>query len=364
VISAVFVSYRSAAFAARAVASLRREAEGAGLRAEAIVVVNSGDPAEAEALEGVADRVLFPGRNLGYAGGLNAGAAAARGEVLVFANPDLDFLPGSVGALARAVSNGGLAVAGPALFWDDAATLLLPPAEEPRPAELVRRALALDPARSAPLFRREVRRALAREAVVRAGRTAEVSALSGALMATTRRTYEAVGPLDERYRLYYEENDWQLRLRAAGGRVLVCGAARVVHRYAQSARREAQAETWFHESEKRYFESHFGDAGRRALSRAGAAPAGPPELPASEDLSWEKGREVLVAISPVPSFRPFVLARPAPGETTFRLPEDVLAGHGDVPWYARAFGFPDLETVAEARLVVPAGRARSEEPAD
>lgn len=364
-ISAVFVSYRSAALAARAIDSFRADAERAGMPSEVVVVVNSGDEEEARALAGAADRVLLPGENLGYAGGLNAGIAASHGDPVVLANPDLVFLPGSVAALAETVARGGLSVAGPALFWDDGATLLLPPVEEPRPAELVRRALALDPGRSALPFRREVRRALAREAAVREGRCAEAGGLSGALLATTRATLGAVGPFDESYRLYYEENDWQRRLRAAGGRILFAGAARVVHRYAQSSRREARAEAWFHESERRYFESHFGAAGLRALARAAAAVPGPgPRIAPAASLSWEAGRNVLVAVSPAPSFRPFVLARPEAGATSFVLPEEVRSSLPDGPWYARAFDGETFGTVSEACLSAPSGPGRRAAGAD
>src|SRR5512144_1231277 len=99
-ISAVFVSYRSAELAARAIATFRDDARRAGREAEVVVVVNSGDPEERDALESHADAVLFPPRNLGYAGGLNAGIAASRGETLFLANPDLEFAKGSVAALA------------------------------------------------------------------------------------------------------------------------------------------------------------------------------------------------------------------------------------------------------------------------
>jgi N-acetylglucosaminyl-diphospho-decaprenol L-rhamnosyltransferase len=350
-ISAVFVSYRSGPLAARAVASFRAEAARGGRTCETIVVVNSGDAEEARTLSALADRVVVPGANLGYAGGLNAGVAVSRGELLFLANPDLGFLEGSVDALANGAGEAGLVVAGPALFWDDAATLHLPAAEEPSPAELVRRVLALDPARSARVFRREARRALFCERVAREGRTAEVTALSGALMATTRAAFDRVGPFDEAYRLYYEENDWQRRLRSAGGRVLLAGNARVVHRFAQSARREPRSQAWFQESEARYFETHFGERGRKGLERARTAEVPPdPALPAGRRLEWERGREVLVAVSPVASFRPFVLFRPAAGVASFELPPEVAAGHAGTSWFGRAFDEQTLQSVSEARL--------------
>jgi GT2 family glycosyltransferase len=124
-ISAVFVSYRSAALAARAIATFQEDARRSGLEAEAIAVVNSEDPAERDALEPVADSVLFPPRNLGFAGGLNAGIAASRGGTLLLSNPDLLFGPGSVAALAGAAGGDGLVAAGPALYADGARTVLL-----------------------------------------------------------------------------------------------------------------------------------------------------------------------------------------------------------------------------------------------
>lgn len=353
-ISAVFVSYRTAACAARAVESFRLDASRAGLPAEVVVVVNSDDAGEARALEPLADAVLFPGENLGYAGGLNLGMARASGDVFFLANPDLVFLPGSVAPLAAAAED-TFTIAGPARFWDEGARTLLPPSEEPRPAELARRWLALDAARTPRLFRREVRRALAQRDAVASGRTVEVSGLSGALMVVSRDTLARLGPLDARYRLYYEENDWQKRLRDLGGSLLFVGASRVAHAYAQSTRHEPLADGWFHQSERRYFTEHFGEAGERALARLGTpSPGSPvPEPPEGDTLSWDPGHEALVAVSPVPTFRPFVLVEPGPGASSFHLPGEIAAAHPGTVWYLRAFDPASGATLAEARIGLP-----------
>src|ERR1019366_7573676 len=172
-ISAVVVSYRSAGLAARALESLRWDAAKANLTLETIAVVNSGDPEEARALASAADRVVDPGRNLGFAGGLNAGIGVARGEILVLANPDVVVRAGALAALA-AEARGTLVAAGPALFLDDGETLHLPPAAVParaaggrrdgapgdspreRPLGGVRRRVAAD-ARTRRAFRRGLR---------------------------------------------------------------------------------------------------------------------------------------------------------------------------------------------------------------
>ncbi len=350
-ISGVFVSYRSAALAARAIATFREEARRAGRDAEAIAVVNSGDVAERDALVQHSDRVLLPPRNLGFAGGLNAGIAAARGGTLVLANPDLLFCEGSVAALAGAAEAGGLLAAGPALYADGARSVLLPPAEEARPEELARRALAADPARTARVFRREARRAAAQAERAAAGETARVRGLSGAVVAVTRATLEAVGPFDEAYPLYYEENDWQRRLLVGGGGLVYVGGAHVVHLFAQSTKTEPRAAAWFAESEERFYAKHFGEAGRRGLARlASCAAFDAPPLPVADGLVWDDPAPAAVAISPFRHFRPFALALVPPGDGCWTPPPDLAAAHAGETLYVRAFARATGATLAEARF--------------
>jgi GT2 family glycosyltransferase len=67
-----------------------------------IVVVDQGErPAELPA--GLADRVVRPGRNLGFAGGTNAGIAAAAGRLVATVNDDVLVEPGWMAALAKAL---------------------------------------------------------------------------------------------------------------------------------------------------------------------------------------------------------------------------------------------------------------------
>lgn len=351
-ISAVFVSYRSAELAIRAIATFRSDALRAGRSAEAVVVVNSEDPAEEAALAPHADAVLLPPRNLGYAGGLNAGIAAARGETLFLSNPDLQFAEGSVDALARAVEGKGLVAAGPALWADGARTILMPPSEEARLEELARRALAADPERSGREFRRQARRGAAQAGHAAAGTTAAVRGLSGALVAVSRRTFEAVGPFDEGYRLYYEENDWQRRLLVGGGRLLYVGGAHVVHLYGQSTRREPRAAAWFAESEARYFGKHYGEAGLRGLARLERLrPIDGTAVPLVEELRWEPPVLAAAAVSPHPSFRPFGLVLVSPGCNCWRLPEDFSRARSGEPLWVRVFARDSGSVLAEGRFL-------------
>jgi GT2 family glycosyltransferase len=64
-------------------------------RFELIVVDNGSEGG----LPAGAFRLVAPGENLGFAGGANAGAAVARGEILLFLNPDAHPEPGALDRL-------------------------------------------------------------------------------------------------------------------------------------------------------------------------------------------------------------------------------------------------------------------------
>lgn len=137
-VSLVVVCHHSSSVLADCLASFRSEARAAAVAGEVVVIEQSEDPAEAERVGALrADRLeLRPNR--GYAAGLNAGIAAAGGEVLLLANPDTVLQEGSLKALLEAIAE-GYDVAGPQLVWDDGGEILFPPAEDPgAPAELWR----------------------------------------------------------------------------------------------------------------------------------------------------------------------------------------------------------------------------------
>src|SRR5688572_31654283 len=124
-ISLLVVNYRSAALAAEAVRTARAATTE---NLQVIAVDNSVDPSEAATLRAFADVVIVADRNRGYAGGINLGRKACEGQTIVVTNPDVTFGERAIDRL-QAELRDGVAVAGPALYWDDAHTWLLPPGD-------------------------------------------------------------------------------------------------------------------------------------------------------------------------------------------------------------------------------------------
>ena len=106
-ISVVVVAYQSGLALLRCLDSVGDE-EGV----EAIVVDNgvTGDEIE-RSRELPFVRVVSPGQNLGFAGGCNAGANHASGDVLVFLNPDTVVADGALRELTRAASDPTVGIA-------------------------------------------------------------------------------------------------------------------------------------------------------------------------------------------------------------------------------------------------------------
>lgn len=188
-------------------------------RFELVMVDNGG---ELDLADGPNRRILRPGRNLGFAGGSNLGARAARGELVLFLNPDarpleaalerllegFDAHPGAAGLVPRLLSPDGTT---------QAAWQLRP---LPGPAALLAHAFFWNPSRG-PRREPEV--------------GARVEQPAAAALALRRSAFEAVGGFDEGfYPAWFEDVDLARRLDAAGLPLLYHPAAAFSHRIGSS----------------------------------------------------------------------------------------------------------------------------------
>jgi GT2 family glycosyltransferase len=196
-VSAIVVNYESGEDLTACLESLRGQPE----VLETIVVDNgSTDGSAAEAVNFPATTVLAPGENLGFAGGANVGADRARGEYLLFLNPDVRLAPGAVGLLAAALEENGSAVAGPRIEL-----------EASRRAEL---GYTIDPLGSpiasttgaSPLF------------------------VSGCSLMTLARMFRTLGGFDGRFFMFAEDIDYCWRALLAGHNVSIAPGAVAWHR--------------------------------------------------------------------------------------------------------------------------------------
>jgi GT2 family glycosyltransferase len=253
-LSGVVVHWRNEEHLAELLAAWPRDP-----RFELIVVDNGSQPPLAAAPPA---RLLAPGRNLGFAGGANAGIAAARAPLLLLLNPDAIPEPGALEALldgfAAHPEAAGLAprLAGP----DGAAQHAWQLRRLPSAREVFLQVFLVPPPTGA---RREPP----------AGTPVEQPA--AAALALRRAALAAAGGLDPGFHpAWFEDVDLARRLRAGGLPILYWPAARFRHHLAGSVPRLGYGPfLWiYYRNLVRYVRKHHG-RGWAAAARA-ALPLG------------------------------------------------------------------------------------------
>ncbi|PJF41600.1 MAG: glycosyltransferase family 2 protein [Chloroflexi bacterium] len=254
-IAVIIVHYYTPHLLTQAVQLLDADIQRSGLDASIIIVDNGSSESDRQQLAQLPAQVIHSHENRGYAGGLNLGARETDADVLIFMNADVFVFPNCLRNLV-AVLEAETHAAGPCLYWDDDATVFMPPGEQyTRYDELLRRVAAwhswLMPY-AHRRWRNHVRRHwLAEQPIVSYD-------LSGAMLAVRRDAWQSVGAFDERYQLYFEENDWLKRLARAGMVAKYVPNARARHIYNQSAPHESQVGQWFGASEQRFKTQYYG----------------------------------------------------------------------------------------------------------
>ena len=208
-VSAVVVAYRSGEALTRCLESVLA----APAVREVIVVDNGGGGPEIEAARSLAGvHVLDPAENLGYGAGCNAGAAEARGDVLLFLNADTEVDTGAPEALATALTDPDIGVAVPRILLLDDPERLNSAGNAVHLTGLAWPAHWGEPATSA-------------------GERRDVGYASGSALAIRAETFRELGGFAEELFLYQEDLELSWRARLAGLRVVVEPSATVAHAY-------------------------------------------------------------------------------------------------------------------------------------
>lgn len=210
-ISAVVVTFNSGAHISLTLAALAAQLQAGD---ELIVVDNgSSDDCVARARAAAPGVHVIEQGNVGFAGGCNAGAAVAHGDLLFFLNPDAVLEAGALEALREQAAH--------APSWQAwQALVLLAGGERVNTAGGVVHFTGIGWAGRC-----------GDELAAIESRSHPVAFASGAALVVRRAAWERLGGMPERYFMYAEDLELGLRVWLGGGEVGVAPAARVVHDY-------------------------------------------------------------------------------------------------------------------------------------
>ncbi len=193
---------------------------------EIIVVDNDSRDGTGEMLAALFPHVKFiqSPANLGYAAGNNLGIKAATGRYVVIMNPDITVRPGSFEAMVAFMDlNPDVGIMGPKLVHPDGSL----DASCYRFPEYAIPVYRRTPLGRLPAGKRAVASYLMEDYDHET--TRDVDWLLGATLMVRREALDAVGLLDERFFLYFEDTDWCRRFWKAGWRVVYFTGANMVH---------------------------------------------------------------------------------------------------------------------------------------
>jgi GT2 family glycosyltransferase len=194
-----------------------------------IIVVdnNSGDDIEKD-LEDVI--FLQTGENKGYAGGNNFGIKKALGlgvDYILILNPDTVIETNAIEKLVEAAEKYNAGIVGPKIYFKTGKTIWYA-------GGIFDKANVLGS-----------HRGVNEKDTGQFEKIEETDFVSGATMMIRRDVFEKVGLFDERYFLYYEDQDLCLRAKLAGFRILYVPQAEVFHENAGSTKLGSPLQDYF-----------------------------------------------------------------------------------------------------------------------
>ncbi len=241
---------------------------------EVIVVDNGSSPDVRARAERFGVRLIANEENTGFARACNIGIAAAAGaQRIVLLNDDLVLTPGWLEGLLRRLG-------------EERAGLVGPVTNHARGEAQIE--VAYEDLADLDAF-------AAANAEEHRGETQELEVLAMFCVAARAEVLQEIGPLDERFTIgMYEDDDYALRLRRAGYRLLCARDVFVHHWGGVSFRRlDPQVHEQIHATHRRAFEEKWAAEPPLAPAAAAAttvAVARPPADPLARELAEQLGR--------------------------------------------------------------------------
>lgn len=212
-ITCVIVAYGAEPWLERVVAAALASRE---VAVEVVLVDNGCTDGAVDRIDGTAGvTVLRPGANVGFAGGCNAGVAAARAELVALVNPDALVEPDAIARLVEVARRPDVGIATALLCLADRPDIVNSAGNE---LHFLGVSWAGGYGEPAQAHQTERPRAAA----------------SGAAMVIRHDLWDRLGGFEERLFAYYEDTDLSLRAWQIGLPIVYVPDARVLHRYAFS----------------------------------------------------------------------------------------------------------------------------------
>jgi len=192
--------------------------------------------------------------NIGYGAGCNLGAKRAKGEYLLFLNPDTKILKNSLELMIEYLEkNKDVGILGPKLFNSEKLDLQVSSVGRINPLTAIFAFSFLNKWFPQNVFSRKYFMSDWNRNSIK-----EVEVVSGAALMIRKEVFKKIGGFDEKFFLYFEENDLCLRVKKLGLKVIYYPEAQIIHYKEKSVvnNKEVSKKAFF-SSRYLFFKKHF-----------------------------------------------------------------------------------------------------------
>ena len=249
-LSVIIVSWNTAAQLQDCIVSVL-----ASLPTQVIVVDNGSTDNSVEIVthEFPHARLIQNQENIGFSRANNQGIAASTGRYVLLLNSDTIVKPGALTGLVEFMdTHPDVGIVGPRLLRPDSEPQAFAFGGDPTLGYLLRRGI------SHLLLKRPLHD-------WKTNQVKEVDWVSGACLLARREAIDQAGLLDENIFMYFEDNDWCLRIRQAGWKVYYNPHVEIIHLGGQSLKQNPAARQAYYRSLDYFYAKHYGPLARLAL---------------------------------------------------------------------------------------------------
>lgn len=214
-----------------------------GKELQVILINNDTEPLDALEIKkntAFEVEVVEVGKNLGFGKAHNLGFKKAKGELVLFLNPDTRVSENAIVELAEILEkNPDVGITGPLLVGDGGTIENEHCGAKKTPFSIIK----------AKIVRRKFSRF---------SEATKVEWLSGGAMMVRKDLFSELGGFDENYFMYYEDVDFCLRARGRNVRVIVNPRAKVFHSGGKSYKDSKEKKKHYYVSQVYYLRKNFG----------------------------------------------------------------------------------------------------------
>ncbi|QQG40488.1 MAG: glycosyltransferase family 2 protein [Candidatus Levyibacteriota bacterium] len=223
---------------------------------EIIVIDNNEEPTIKSELSKKFPNVIYikTNKNIGFGAANNLGAKVAKGEFLFFLNPDTKVFLNTIDALINFLKNHHHAgIVAPLLLNKKCNPYSLQGSAVLTPFRAIMCLSFIQKLFPENIIYKEYYLLDWDKKFIR-----EVDVIPGTAFLVRKKIFEEVGGFDERFFLFFEENDLCMRVKEFGYKIYITPNAKVMHLWGESTKSLPNTKEIFKKSREYYFQKYFG----------------------------------------------------------------------------------------------------------